>query len=108
MANKIISYNALENSFFDFEISPNRNQLIDFPKNKTEFLDYNYDWFCHSNLDIETISVEEFDNLRTKEKITIIDVREIGELPLVDEFSFISIPLSEFENRVSTLQLKIK
>lgn len=100
LTNKIISYNALENNFYDFEISSNRNQLIDFPKNKTEFLGYNYDWFCLSNFNIETISVEEFDNLRTKEKITIIDVREIGELPLVDEFSFTSIPLCEFENIV--------
>ena len=100
LTNKIISYNALENTFYDFEIVANANPSIDYPKNKSSFLNYNYDWFCHSNLNIETISVEEFDNLRTKEKITIIDVREKGELPLVNAFPFTSIPLSEFENKI--------
>ncbi|HRA71651.1 MAG TPA: HesA/MoeB/ThiF family protein, partial [Flavobacterium sp.] len=101
LANKIISYNSLENSFYDFEIDT--NPTLDFPKTKAEFLDYNYNWFCNSNLDVATLSVEEFENLRKQEKITIIDVRENGELPFVDEFSFILIPLSEFENRVTTI-----
>lgn len=108
LANKIISYNALENTFFDFEIISNPNQIIDFPKTKAEFLDYNYDWFCNSNFEVEKISVEEFENLRVEKKITIIDVREIGELPFVDKFPFTLIPLSEFENRVSTIPTENK
>jgi adenylyltransferase/sulfurtransferase len=108
LVNKIISYNALENSFYDFEIISNVNSSIDFPKNKTAFLDYNYDWFCNSNLDVATLSVEDFDNLRTKENVTIIDVREKGEVPYVDEFSFTFIPLSEFENRISTIPTENK
>ena len=43
-----------------------------------------------------------------KEKITIIDVREKGELPFVDEFPFTLIPLSEFENWVSTIPTENK
>jgi sulfur-carrier protein adenylyltransferase/sulfurtransferase len=108
LANKIISYNALENSFYDFEIVANTNSVSDFPKNKKIFLDYNYEWFCNSNLDVETLSVEEFDILRKQEKITIIDVREKGELPEVDEFSFTLIPLSEFENLISTISQENK
>jgi adenylyltransferase/sulfurtransferase len=108
LANKIISYNALENSFYDFEISSNANQIVDFPKSRTAFLDYNYEWNCNSNLNIETLSVEEFDILRKQEKITIIDVREKGELPVVDEFPFTLIPLSEFENVISTISQENK
>ncbi|TRX21702.1 HesA/MoeB/ThiF family protein [Flavobacterium franklandianum] len=103
LANKIISYNALENSFYDFEIIANANQSFDFPKSKAAFLDYNYQCFCNSNSVNESLSVEEFDSLRKQEKITIIDVREKGELPVVDGFTFILIPLSEFENRVLTI-----
>ena len=103
LANKIISYNALENSFYDFEIIANSNQSIDFPKNKKDFLDYNYEWNCNSNSVVESLSAEEFDRLRTKEEITIIDVREKGELPEVDEFPFTLIPLSEFENLIETI-----
>lgn len=108
LTNKIISYNALENSFYDFEISSNANQIVDFPRSKKAFLDYNYEWNCNANFNIETLSVEEFDILRIKEKITIIDVREKGELPDVDEFSFTLIPLSEFENLVSTISQENK
>jgi adenylyltransferase/sulfurtransferase len=108
LANKIISYNALENSFYDFEIVVNTNQSIVFPKNKKDFLDYDYEWNCNSNSVVENLSVEEFDILRIKEKITIIDVREKGELPVVDEFSFTLIPLSEFENLVSTISQENK
>ena len=108
LANKIISYNSLENSFYDFEIVINTNLSIDYPKSKTSFLNFDYNWFCNSNLDVATLSVDEFDSLRTKEKITIIDVREKGELPVVDEFDFTLIPLSDFENLVSTISQENK
>jgi molybdopterin/thiamine biosynthesis adenylyltransferase/rhodanese-related sulfurtransferase len=108
LSNKIISYNALENSFYDFEIVASTSKSIDFPKSRTAFLDFNYDWTCAPNLNIDTLTVEEFDVLRKNEKITIIDVREKGELPFVDEFSFTLIPLSEFENLVSTISQKNK
>lgn len=106
LANTIISYNALENSFYDFEIIA--NSTLDFPKTKAAFLIYNYDWFCNSNFEIEKISIEEFETLRVQEKITIIDVREIGELPVVDEFPFIAIPLSEFENSIFKIDTENK
>lgn len=108
LTNTIISYNALENTFYDFEIISNTNSTIDFPKTKAAFLDYNYDWFCNSNLEIKKISVEEFEVIRDQEKISIIDVREIGELPIVDEFPFTTIPLSEFENRISQIDTENK
>lgn len=108
LANKIISYNALENSFYDFEIVANANSSIDYPKSKTSFLNFDYNWFCNSNLDVATLSVDEFENLRKQEKISIIDVRENGELPFVDEFPFTLIPLSEFENRVLTIPTENK
>jgi molybdopterin/thiamine biosynthesis adenylyltransferase/rhodanese-related sulfurtransferase len=108
LTNKIISYNALENIFYDFEIVANTSSSIDYPKKKSAFLNFNYNWFCNSNLDIETLSAEEFDSLRKYEKITIIDVREKGELPDVDEFPFTLIPLSEFENKVSIISTENK
>jgi molybdopterin/thiamine biosynthesis adenylyltransferase/rhodanese-related sulfurtransferase len=108
LANKIVSYNALENTFYDFEISVNENSNNDFPKNKTEFFAFNYDWFCNANLEIETISIEEFERIRKQEKITIIDVRENGELPMVDEFSFLPMPLSQLAAEISTISIENK
>ena len=108
LANKIISYNALENTFYDFEIVVNEKTNFDFPKNKTEFLAFDYEWFCNHNLEAETISIEDFELLRMQEKITIIDVREKGEFPDVDEFEFLHIPLREFEDELSTIRAENK
>ncbi len=108
LANKIMSFNALENTFYDFEISPNENANLQFPKNKIDFSNFNYEWFCGLNLDVETLSIEEFETLRNIEKISIIDVRENGELPIIDAFSFQSIPLSEFENEILTIPTENK
>ncbi len=103
LCNKIISYNALHNSFYDFEVIPYVKSGMEYPKSESEFLNFNYEWFCNSHTNLHEISAEEFDFLRKNEKIAIIDVREKGELPEVDEFSFTLIPLSEFESLVSTI-----
>ena len=103
LTNKIISYNALQNILYDFEVVVNSNPSIDYPQSKTDFLDYDYNWFCNPNSVVETISVEDFDCLRMHEKIITIDVREKGELPVVNEFPYVLMPLSEFENLVSTI-----
>lgn len=103
LTNKVISYNALQNTFYDFEVVVNSNPSIDYPKSKTDFLDYDYNWFCNPDSAVATISIEDFDRLRKHEKITTIDVREKGEFPVVDEFPFTLIPLIEFENLVSTI-----
>lgn len=108
LANKIISYNALENSFYEIEVVANSFVKIAYPKDKAAFSNYNYEWFCNSNSSICSISAKEFDQLRKTETITIIDVREVDELPVVNEFSFQMIPLSDFENRVSTLSTENK
>ncbi len=108
LSNKIMCYNALENSFYAFEMDVKSDKSIDFPKNKIAFLAYDYEWFCNKNLNIEVLSVLEFDVLRSLETITIVDVREKGELPSVDEFPFIFIPLHEFESLASTIPIENK
>jgi len=108
LCNKIISYNALRNTFYDFEVSPAIMEHRAVPKSESEFILFNYNWFCNSHATIAEISVDEFNEMRTNEKITIIDVREKGELPLVDEFPFTLIPLSKFEKSVSTISSENK
>ena len=97
LCNKILSYNLLNNLFYEFNISPVENKTESYPKNETEFVNFDYDWFCGVVHDPIEISVKEFDSLRNQEVINIIDVREEGELPVVNEFSFTQIPLSRFD-----------
>ncbi|MFZ4800004.1 MAG: molybdopterin-synthase adenylyltransferase MoeB [Bacteroidia bacterium] len=108
LCNKIISYHALQNTFYDFEITPVLNSIETFPQNEMEFLNFNYEWFCSSKTNIPTISIIDFEELRIKEKITIIDVREMNELPLVNEFDFTTIPLNDLPNLIATIPTENK
>lgn len=101
LCNKILSYNVLNNLFYDFQVFPLENKAEAYPKNKVEFKNFDYEWFCgvaHSSIEI---AVAEFDTLRNQETIHIFDVREKGELPVVNEFLFTPIPMSCFDVSVA-------
>jgi len=103
LCNKMVTYSLLNNLFYEFSISAAKEKNTAFPKTKSEFLNFDYEWFCGAAHESNEITIVEFEVLRRKEKITIIDIREKGELPLVDEFLFTQIPLSQFEEAVSTI-----
>lgn len=108
LCNTIISYNLLTNLFYDFMVFPSKEINASIPKNESEFKNFNYDWFCRSYEELHEVTSEKFDVLRMQEKIEVIDVREINELPVVDEFLFTQIPLSSFENSIKDISIKNK
>ncbi|MEO9004240.1 MAG: HesA/MoeB/ThiF family protein [Ginsengibacter sp.] len=108
LSNTIVSYNALTNLFYDFQISPAKDLSSSIPKNEKDFKKFDYEWFCGSHEELPEITPADFDILRTRENIQIIDVREIGELPVVDEFFFTQIPLSKFEEEMKDISTKNK
>jgi len=108
LCNTIISYNALTNLFYEFMISPAKEINPSCPKNAEEFRKFDYDWFCGPHEELHEITPAEFDLLRIQENIEIIDVRETGELPLVNEFIVIQIPLSKFEEALNFISTKKK
>ena len=108
LSNTILSYNVLNNRFYDFIISPAKQDNSSFPQNEAEFKNFDYEWFCGVHKKLNEITSAEFDTLRTQEEIDIIDVRETGELPEVDEFVFKQIPLSRFEKGINEISIKNK
>lgn len=108
LCNTIISYNALTNLFYEFSISPAKEMNSSIPKTEEEFRNFNYEWFCGAHAELNEITPAEFDTLRSQEKIEVIDVREIDELPEVDEFLFTHMPLSVFENKLGNIATKNK
>ena len=107
LSHTIISYNALENSFYDFTLSPNEKANALIPKDQAGFENFNYDWFCNRPSGFE-ITAEAFDTLRLHEVVTIIDVREKDEWPLIDKFPVSQIPFSEFEKSILSMSTKNK
>lgn len=100
LANKILTYNLLQNSLYAFEMVKNPAHTREMPKNKTAYLQFNYQWFCNKNHQ-NILSVSAFDQLRQTEKCSIIDVREPGETPVITEFKTQSIPFSRFGESIA-------
>ena len=55
LANRIISFNSLNNSFLEFEISLNENALKNAPKSFEELINYDYELLCN-NSSVELMS----------------------------------------------------
>ncbi|HWR32306.1 MAG TPA: HesA/MoeB/ThiF family protein [Chitinophagaceae bacterium] len=108
LCNTILSYNSLTNLFYDFTITPGRNSINTAPATTPEFLNFDYNWFCGAGNNNNEISIAAFDNLRRNEIISVIDVRENDELPVVNEFSHIRMPLSKFEELLYGLSARDK
>lgn len=108
LSNTIVSYNLLNNAYYEFAVSPAKENDIACPKTMPEFENFNYDWFCGNIHHAAEISPATFDAMRANEKINIIDVREAGELPVINEFPFTQIPLSRFGESMQDISIKDK
>lgn len=96
LINNLLTYNALDNSVYQFNLSLNEEVQDLIPKDEKAFLKMDYDWLCSSetNKNLE-IDVEQFNELLSDDNTDIIDVREKDEQPFVDEFKYLQIPLNE-------------
>ena len=105
LINKMLTYNALDNSVYEFSLTLNEEAQNLIPKDEDVFLKMDYDWLCSSqtNKDFE-IDVVQFENFMLDNNTIIIDVREKDELPLVDEFNHIQIPLSRLKESQSLIK----
>ncbi|WP_339609428.1 HesA/MoeB/ThiF family protein [uncultured Planktosalinus sp.] len=104
LVNKILTLNLLNNKVYEFQLTKNNQLQKDSPKDKNDFLSYNYDWFCNKNLQ-NIITVEAFDKLRKEEDCSIIDVRETGDTPIISEFETQKLPFSCFRESISDKKL---
>ena len=104
LINKMLTYNALDNSVYQFNLSVNEEAQQLILKHEEAFLKMDYDWLCSSQLNNAfEIDVATFDDLMIDSNTTVIDVREKNEQPFVDEFEHMQISLSALMNN----QIKI-
>ncbi len=104
LCNTILTYNALQNSFYEIEISARLSTIKDIPIDKAAFELYDYQGFCNAQEDVAEISPEAFNILlQNIGEVSIIDVREQHELPIIDQFPCSKIPFSMFESNLSSI-----
>jgi adenylyltransferase/sulfurtransferase len=105
LINKMLTYNALDNSVYEFNLSLNEDAKELIPKDEDEFIEMDYDWLCSSQTNNKfEIDVAQFNDLIEDNSTIIIDVREKDEQPVVDEFKHIQIPVSELMNNQSLIK----
>ena len=99
LLNRLLSYNALNNQFFEIELFVKPETIKMIPENADSFKAFNYHWFCtiHSNFELKH---DDFERIMHEQDIQIVDVREQGEEPLIADFKHIHIPLSHLKEQI--------
>lgn len=104
LINSLWTFNALNNQSYQFAIKANttNSQLI--PADVVAFKNTDYEWLCGAVTGVTEISVADFNILRNTDVVEMIDVRNPGELPVVNEFACKQIPLQEIEKKASEIK----
>jgi len=95
LVNRLITFNALNNQLYELQLTPQNETRNLIPVDITAFETTNYDWLCGVAGNNFEISTDDFDKLRKQAGVLLIDVREYGEEPAVNEFAHLRIPLAK-------------
>lgn len=104
LINSLLTYNALNNQVFEVELSSNPATALLLPKDAESFKAMDYVFFCSASIQPFEIDADGFNDLIATKKVDIIDVRELGELPQIREFTYVQIPLSVFEENIPLIE----
>lgn len=105
LISRLLIYNALSNQVYEMDLQAAQQKDSGIPGNEDDFLSMDYSWFCGiSENDTAEIDPDTFDSLIQEREVTVIDVREQGELPDIDEFSYLNIPLSHIKNKIPYIE----
>ncbi len=98
--NNLLTYNLLNNDIYDITIQPSETKHPQ-PLNEKEFLQMEYNNFCNlTQNQIVEIDAIQFQALRTLPSTLVIDVRELGELPLISTISHLQLPMTVFKEEI--------
>jgi sulfur-carrier protein adenylyltransferase/sulfurtransferase len=104
LVNQLLTYNALSNQVFELTLSSRDESRSVMPKNEAEFLKMDYQELCAPPVTNLEIDADRFNELIANENADVIDVRELHELPEVNEFPNKKIPLSQLANNTEEMR----
>ena len=104
LVNQLLTFNALNNQSYTVKIKPQPDTYSLIPKDIPLFQATNYEWLCSSQPDEYEIDAATFNKLIQSGDVDIVDVRELHELPRVEEFEHIHIPLANLNIEYQTLK----
>ena len=104
LIDQLLTYNALNNQVYVLNLSAQENTRSLIPKNETEFLRTDYVWLCSTPVNEAEIDTVTFNNMIANGNVDVIDVRELHEIPAVNEFEHIRIPLAQLADNSSLVK----
>lgn len=104
LIDQLFTYNALNNQVYILHLSARKDTRSLIPKNKKEFLQIDYEWLCASPVQQAEIDSDIFNGMVAKGNVDVIDVRELHEMPAVNEFNHIRIPLAQLADNTSLIK----
>ncbi len=100
LINRLLTYNALNNQVYELELTAREETRALIPVNEILFKQMDYEWLCASAPSSLEIDGDTFDEMLENKTVDIIDVRELDELPSVNEFYHQKIPLKQIGESV--------
>jgi molybdopterin/thiamine biosynthesis adenylyltransferase/rhodanese-related sulfurtransferase len=102
LVDSLVTFDARNNQLYQIELIRKKGSRQQMPKDLQSVKNMNYEWLCYTPHALE-ITHEVFDELLEKQDVTVVDVRELDEMPRPDQFSHLSIPISQLQNSISSL-----
>jgi len=94
---RLITYDSRNNQLYEIELMSKKETASMIPPDLDSLRNMDYDFLCSANSQLE-IDIDLFNELMQSERATIIDVRERDEVPRIDQFEHLHIPIAEFQN----------
>jgi adenylyltransferase/sulfurtransferase len=106
LINQVFTYNALNNQVYILNLSARKETRSLIPKDERAFLQTDYVWLCSSPVNQAEIDSDAFNQMIANGNVDVIDVRELHEIPIINEFDHIKIPLSQLSDNSSLIKSK--
>src|SRR6187401_599292 len=104
LIDQLFTYNALNNQVYQLSLSSRKETRSLIPKDEKEFLKTDYEWLCAAPEHEAEIDTDIFNSMVAGGDVDVIDVRELHEMPAVNEFNHIRIPLAQLADNISLIK----
>jgi len=104
LINQLFTYNALNNQVYQLSLSARKETRSLIPKDESAFLQTDYEWLCAAPVQQNEIDSNVFNNMVANGNVDVVDVREPHEMPSVNEFKHIKIPLAQLAESTSLIK----
>ncbi len=105
LVNLILTYSSLTNEIYRAEIPARAATRSLIPIDQDAFENTDYEWLCGwTNSSSQEIDPSFLEVLLAEGEVDIIDVRETGETPLLDEVPHQKIPLGNLEQHIALVR----